>query len=80
MAGGEAAVFRAVEGAEDDADAGAAAVDGRAVGPADVVLGHCRQRADAVRVGGIATGGRAGRGHGAAGVRCRRPATSRRST
>ena len=39
MAGGDAAVFRAVEGAEDDADAGAATMHERAVGPADVVLG-----------------------------------------
>ena len=39
IAGGPGAVFRAVEGAEDDADAGAAAVDDRQVGPADVVCG-----------------------------------------
>ena len=39
IAGGDGAVFRAVEGAEDDAAAGGAAVDARGVGPADVVLG-----------------------------------------
>lgn len=37
LAGGEGAMLRAVEGAEDDADAGAAAVDG--VGPHDLVIG-----------------------------------------
>ena len=39
IAGGDGAVFRAVEGAEDDAAAGAAAVDDRQVGPVDVVVG-----------------------------------------
>jgi N-acetylmuramic acid 6-phosphate etherase len=39
IAGGAAAVVRAVEGAEDDMAAGAAAVDDRGVTPADVVLG-----------------------------------------
>jgi N-acetylmuramic acid 6-phosphate etherase len=39
MAGGEAALTRAVEGAEDDAQAAAAAVDAAAVGPADVAIG-----------------------------------------
>ncbi len=39
IAGGESALVRAVEGAEDDAEAGAAAIDGRRVGAADVVLG-----------------------------------------
>ncbi len=39
IAGGPGAVFRAAEGAEDDAAAGAAAVDERQVGPADVVCG-----------------------------------------
>ena len=39
IAGGPEAVFRAVEGAEDDAVAGAAAMDDRGVGPADVVIG-----------------------------------------
>jgi N-acetylmuramic acid 6-phosphate etherase len=39
IAGGEGAVFRAVEGAEDDAAAGGAAVDERQVGPDDVVVG-----------------------------------------
>ena len=39
IAGGPGAVFRAVEGAEDDAAAGGAAMDERRVGPADVVLG-----------------------------------------
>jgi N-acetylmuramic acid 6-phosphate etherase len=39
IAGGEAAVFRAVEGAEDDRAAGAAALDAKAVGANDVVTG-----------------------------------------
>jgi N-acetylmuramic acid 6-phosphate etherase len=39
IAGGPGAVFQAVEGAEDDAAAGAAAVDDRQVGASDVVLG-----------------------------------------
>lgn len=39
IAGGEAAVFRAVEGAEDDAQAGAAAIDGKGVGANDVAFG-----------------------------------------
>lgn len=39
IAGGERALLRAIEGAEDDAAAGAAAMDAVAVGPADVVVG-----------------------------------------
>jgi N-acetylmuramic acid 6-phosphate etherase len=39
IAGGEAAVFAAVEGAEDDAQAGAAAVELRSIGPTDVLVG-----------------------------------------
>ena len=39
IAGGEAAMFRAQEGAEDKAEDGAAAVDAKQVGPADVVMG-----------------------------------------
>ncbi|HSV16272.1 MAG TPA: N-acetylmuramic acid 6-phosphate etherase [Tepidisphaeraceae bacterium] len=39
IAGGEAAMFRAQEGAEDRADDGAAAVDAKDVGAADVVFG-----------------------------------------
>lgn len=39
IAGGLEAVFRAQEGAEDDAAAGARALDKRGVGPADVVCG-----------------------------------------
>src|SRR5204862_5125677 len=38
IAGGEAAMFRAQEGAEDRAEDGAAAVDARNVGPSDVVM------------------------------------------
>ncbi len=38
MAGGEAALMRSIEGAEDDADAGAAALDAHGVGADDVVL------------------------------------------
>jgi N-acetylmuramic acid 6-phosphate etherase len=39
MAGGSEALFRAVEGAEDDAAAGEAAVDAASVGPGDVAIG-----------------------------------------
>lgn len=39
MAGGEKALHSAVEGAEDDAGAGAAAMSARGVGPKDVVVG-----------------------------------------
>ncbi len=39
IAGGEAAMFRAREGAEDRAEDGAAAVDAKRVGPNDVVMG-----------------------------------------
>lgn len=39
MAGGAKALHSAVEGAEDDFDAGARAVEARGVGPKDVVLG-----------------------------------------
>lgn len=39
IAGGEAAMFRAQEGAEDKAEDGAAAVDAKNMGPADVAMG-----------------------------------------
>jgi len=39
IAGGEQAMFRSQEGAEDNADAGAAMVDEKQVGPDDVVMG-----------------------------------------
>jgi len=39
LAGGDGAMFRSVEGAEDSATDGAAAVDHKAVGPNDVVMG-----------------------------------------
>ena len=39
IAGGEAAMFRAQEGAEDSPDGGARDLDARAVGPRDVVVG-----------------------------------------
>ena len=39
IAGGESAMFRAKEGAEDSADDGAAAIDGKSVGMNDVVCG-----------------------------------------
>jgi N-acetylmuramic acid 6-phosphate etherase len=44
MAGGEAALVRAVEGAEDRADEGAAAMDEREVGPRDTVIGLAASR------------------------------------
>jgi N-acetylmuramic acid 6-phosphate etherase len=52
IAGGEAAMFRAQEGAEDKPEDGAAAVDAKAAGPNDVVFG-------------IATGGTTPFVHGA---------------
>jgi len=39
IAGGEAAMFRSQEGAEDRAEDGAAAIDGKEAGPRDVVVG-----------------------------------------
>lgn len=39
MAGGSRAIVEAVEGAEDDADAGAAAIDAAAIGSHDAVIG-----------------------------------------
>ncbi|WP_169946391.1 N-acetylmuramic acid 6-phosphate etherase [Microbispora sp. H11081] len=39
IAGGEAALVRSVEGAEDDAEAGAAVIRAKAVGPLDSVVG-----------------------------------------
>ncbi len=39
IAGGHKAMFRSVEGAEDDVNAGIAAIDGEQVTPADVVVG-----------------------------------------
>ncbi|MGQ0722587.1 MAG: N-acetylmuramic acid 6-phosphate etherase [Candidatus Eiseniibacteriota bacterium] len=44
IAGGKDSVFRAREGAEDDAEAGARAVDEHAVGPADTVVGIAASR------------------------------------
>lgn len=44
IAGGEAALVRAVEGAEDDAEAGAQAIRDRGVGPRDVVFGIAASR------------------------------------
>ncbi len=39
MAGGPGAIVNPVEGAEDDADAGAAAIDAAGIGPLDTVIG-----------------------------------------
>ena len=44
MAGGERALVRAVEGAEDDAEAGAKAIQDKQVGPNDVVMGIAASR------------------------------------
>jgi N-acetylmuramic acid 6-phosphate etherase len=44
IAGGPTALVRAVEGAEDDAEAGAAAVRETGVGPTDVVMGIAASR------------------------------------
>jgi N-acetylmuramic acid 6-phosphate etherase len=44
IAGGERALVRAVEGAEDDAEAGAEAIRARDVGPLDVVVGIAASR------------------------------------
>lgn len=53
MAGGEPALLRAVEGAEDDAAAAEAAVDGAAIGPADVVIGLAASGATAYTVAAV---------------------------
>ncbi len=39
IAGGQRAMFRSVEGAEDDVNAGLTAMDGERIGPTDVVVG-----------------------------------------
>jgi len=44
IAGGEAALVRAVEGAEDRTDEGVAAIDARDVGPRDTVIGIAASR------------------------------------
>jgi len=44
MAGGERALVRAVEGAEDDAEAGATSIAEKDVGPKDVVMGIAASR------------------------------------
>jgi N-acetylmuramic acid 6-phosphate etherase len=44
MAGGDRALVRAVEGAEDDAEAGTKAIGERNVGPTDVVMGIAASR------------------------------------
>lgn len=64
MAGGPSAVVQAVEGAEDDADAGAKAIEAEAVGPADLVVGiaasgrtpYVRGALHAARTAGATTG------------------------
>jgi N-acetylmuramic acid 6-phosphate etherase len=63
IAGGETALRHAVEGAEDDAEAGAQAIAARGVGPEDVVVGlsanggapYVRGALEAARARGAAT-------------------------
>src|SRR4051794_36026894 len=71
IAGGEAAMFRAQEGAEDRADDGAAAVDAKAVGPDDVVMGIAAGGATPVVHGGLPRG--PGRGGPALFLSCVQP-------
>ncbi len=53
MAGGEAALTRAVEGAEDDTGAGRAAVDAAGVGPDDVMVGLAASGATAFTLAAV---------------------------
>lgn len=55
MAGGEAALTQAVEGAEDDADAGVADIRRAEVGPGDVVVGISASGRTPYVLGGIAS-------------------------
>ena len=63
IAGGRAALWKSVEGAEDDAAAGAAAVSCRGVNRKRRCDRHRRQRADAVCLGRAGGGGATGRAH-----------------
>jgi N-acetylmuramic acid 6-phosphate etherase len=53
IAGGEAAVLRAAEGAEDDAGAAGAALDAHGVGPGDAVVGVAASGRTPYVVGGL---------------------------
>lgn len=54
IAGGEEAMFRSIEGAEDNEEAGAGAMDSQVVGPADVVCGIAASRRTPFVVAAIA--------------------------
>ncbi|MEV8635476.1 N-acetylmuramic acid 6-phosphate etherase [Streptosporangium sp. NPDC051023] len=60
IAGGEVALTRAVEGAEDDAAAGAAAIAGRQVGALDSVVGISASGRTPFVLGALAEAGRRG--------------------
>lgn len=64
MAGGPAAIVDAVEGAEDDAPAGAAAIDAANVGPLDTVIGIASSGRTPFVVGAV----RRARARGALGI------------
>jgi N-acetylmuramic acid 6-phosphate etherase len=60
MAGGHRALVRAVEGAEDDAEAGAKAIREKDVGPEDVVMGIAASRRTPFVLGAVAEARRNG--------------------
>jgi len=60
IAGGDVALRQAVEGAEDDAAAGAAAVDAAGAGPADVVVGLAASGSTPYVLGALAAARRRG--------------------
>lgn len=60
IAGGPAAIVDAVEGAEDDAEAGAAAMDAAAIGPLDTVVGIASSGRTPFVVGAVRRAGELG--------------------
>jgi N-acetylmuramic acid 6-phosphate etherase len=60
MAGGRRALVRAVEGSEDDAEAGARAIQDKQVGPNDVVMGIAASRRTPFVLAAVAEARRAG--------------------
>jgi N-acetylmuramic acid 6-phosphate etherase len=60
LAGGNQALLTSVEGAEDDAEAGAEAIRSAAVGPADVVIGVAASGRTPYTLGAVGAGAAAG--------------------
>jgi N-acetylmuramic acid 6-phosphate etherase len=71
IAGGHTALTRAVEGAEDDPDAGAAAIDALGVGPDDLVVGIASSGRTPYVLGAVDRA--KARGALTAGIACNRP-------